>query len=160
METIKQETFSNISVTKTGYGIQVNDGRYGIPIETASLPSLITAIQKYLPMGKTKEEIMHDHLDPHDFIKKDAYEAVLEAMEEYRNQPYENHEYITDANYKSLTCRKCNDRIIIEPSEIKKPLSENDLVSFGNYLLSEARDSKLNEVSHADLENWKHLTKG
>lgn len=52
-------------------------------------------------------------------------------------------------------------------------LTENDMVSFGNYLLSderrklyeghpmfpdgEALEQRLAQVNHADFENWKHL---
>jgi len=38
----------------------------------------------------------------------------------------------------------------------KEMLTESDLVSFGNYLLSTKRDVSNNLVTHADLENWKH----
>ena len=39
--------------------------------------------------------------------------------------------------------------------------NRKDLVSFGSYLLSEKRKSRIgelnqNNVTHADIENWKH----
>ena len=37
----------------------------------------------------------------------------------------------------------------------KKKYTEKDLVSFGNFILSEREIKK--EISHADLENWKEL---
>lgn len=39
----------------------------------------------------------------------------------------------------------------------KDMLTESDLVSFGNFLLSSKRDVSNNLVTHADLENWKEL---
>lgn len=49
---------------------------------------------------------------------------IYRAMEKYADQLRKpaviksvcDHEYITDANWKSLTCRKCNDRI--QPKQI------------------------------------------
>jgi len=41
--------------------------------------------------------------------------------------------------------------------------SDSDLVSFGNYLLKNRSEGNYlmtnNEVTHADLENWKELNK-
>lgn len=50
--------------------------------------------------------------------------------------------------------------IYIEKKAADVELTTEELVSFGNYLLSEARDKSVSElgrnsVSHADIENWK-----
>lgn len=46
---------------------------------------------------------------------------------------------------------------------VEKTYTEKDLVSFGNYLLSAERDRLTEffkeEVTHADLENWKKVNK-
>lgn len=52
--------------------------------------------------------------------------------------------------------------IYITPETEIIGLDTEELVSFGNYLLSEARDKAIsnenrNKVTHADIENWKNI---
>jgi len=53
--------------------------------------------------------------------------------------------------------------IYITPETESIELDRNELVSFGNYLLSEERTKNISEinkdkVTHADIENWKNIS--
>lgn len=55
----------------------------------------------------------------------------------------------------SITAEDTIDADNPEPQEL---YTEADLVSFGNYMVSEARArERSGEVHHVDLENWKYL---
>lgn len=53
--------------------------------------------------------------------------------------------------------------VYITPETENIELDRNELVSFGNYLLSEERTKNISElnkdkVTHADIENWKNIS--